>query len=192
MIFNAFTLFADAAGGTTGGTTGGGFQWGSIIMIVALVAVFFLMWRSNKKQEKEQNDMRNNLEVGDEITTIGGIIGEVVRIKEETVTIETGKDRTKIRILRSAIRSVDVHAAEKNGSAKKAEANEAAIEEAPVAEEAQPEKKAKKKLFGKAKLKDAEDPAEKYVVAEDAPAEEATEEVAEEAIESTDAAEETK
>ena len=60
--------------------------------------------------------MRNNLQIGDEITTIGGIIGEVVRIKDETVTIETGKDRTKIRILRSAIRTVDVHAADKYGT----------------------------------------------------------------------------
>ena len=89
---------------------------GSIIMIVVIIGAFVLMWRSNKKQEREQNDMRNNLEVGDEITTIGGIIGEIVRIKDETVTIETGKDRTKIRILRTAIRSVDVHAADKYGT----------------------------------------------------------------------------
>lgn len=94
---------------------------GTIIMIVLLVGVFFLMYRSNKKQEKETADMRNSLEVGDEITTIGGIIGEIVRIKEETVTIETGKDRTKIRILRSAVRSVDVHAYEKKGDGKKPE-----------------------------------------------------------------------
>ena len=54
--------------------------------------------------------MRNGLQVGDEITTIGGIIGKIVSIKEETVMIETGHDRTKIRILRSAVRNVDVHA----------------------------------------------------------------------------------
>ena len=95
---------------------------GTILMIVLLVGVFFLMYRSNKKQEKETADMRNSLEIGDEITTIGGIIGEIVRIKEETVTIETGKDRTKIRILRSAVRSVDVHAYEKRGDGKKPEA----------------------------------------------------------------------
>ena len=94
---------------------------GTIIMIVLLVGVFYFMYRSNKKQEKETADMRNSLEVGDEITTIGGIIGEIVRIKEETVTIETGKDRTKIRILRSAVRSVDVHAYEKKGDGKKPE-----------------------------------------------------------------------
>lgn len=99
-------------------------QYGmTILMVVGLVVVFYLMYRSNKKQEKETQNMRDSLEVGDEITTIGGIIGEIVRIKEETVTIETGKDRTKIRILRSAVRSVDVYAAEKRGETRKADDN---------------------------------------------------------------------
>ena len=94
---------------------------GTIIMIVVLVGLFYFMYRSNKKQERETSQMRNSLEVGDEITTIGGIIGEIIKIKEETVTIETGKDRTKIRILRSAVRTVDVHAYEKRGDGKKPE-----------------------------------------------------------------------
>lgn len=95
----------------------GGNSWITIIIMVLLVGVmFFFMFRNQKKQEKEANEMRNNLQIGDEITTIGGIIGEVVRIKDETVTIETGKDRTKIRILRTAIRSVDVHASDKYGT----------------------------------------------------------------------------
>ena len=84
---------------------------GGIIMIVVLfVALYFLMIRPQKKQEKQVNDMRNNLQVGDEITTIGGIIGKIVSIKEETITIETSHDRTKIRFLRSAVRCVDVKA----------------------------------------------------------------------------------
>ena len=99
------------------GLFGEGGNWVTIVLMIAVVGVmFFFMFRSQKKQEKEANDMRNNLQIGDEITTIGGIIGEVVRIKDETVTIETGKDRTKIRILRSAIRTVDVHAADKYGT----------------------------------------------------------------------------
>ncbi len=86
----------------------------SIIMIVAMLVIFyFFMIRPQRKQEKEKQAMMNALEVGDEITTIGGIIGEIVSIKEETVTIETAKDRCRIRILRSAIRSVDVKASEK-------------------------------------------------------------------------------
>lgn len=83
----------------------------TIIMIVAMIAVFyFFMYRPQKKQEKATNDMRNSLQVGDEITTIGGIIGKVVSMKEETVMIETGRDGTKIRILRNAIKSIDVKA----------------------------------------------------------------------------------
>lgn len=81
-----------------------------VIIIVMFVALYFFMIRPQKKQEKEQNEMRNTLTVGDEITTIGGIIGKVVSIKEETVTIETSHDRTKIRILRSAVKTVDVKA----------------------------------------------------------------------------------
>lgn len=81
-----------------------------IFMVLAVVVLYFFTSRSQKKQEKEQNDMRNNLQVGDEITTIGGIIGKIVSIKEETVTIETSHDRTKIRILRTAVRTVDVKA----------------------------------------------------------------------------------
>ena len=82
-----------------------------IIMIVVLIAVFyFFMYRPQKKQDKEQKDMRDNLAVGDEITTIGGIIGKIVSIKDETVLIETSSERNKIRILKTAVRSVDVHA----------------------------------------------------------------------------------
>lgn len=83
----------------------------SIGMIVVMIgAMYFLMIRPQKKQERETNEMRNNLQVGDEITTIGGIIGKIVSIKEETVMIETGHDRTRIRILKSAVRNVDVKA----------------------------------------------------------------------------------
>jgi len=85
-----------------------------IVSILLLVGVFVLMYfamiRPQKKQEREINNMRNNLQDGDEITTIGGIIGKIISIKEETVMIETGHDRTKIRILRSAVKNVDVHA----------------------------------------------------------------------------------
>lgn len=84
---------------------------GSVLMLVAiLVGGYFLIIRPQKKQEKEVQSMRNNLQVGDEITTIGGIIGKVVRIKDETCVIETGHDRVKIRILKSAISTVDVKA----------------------------------------------------------------------------------
>lgn len=88
--------------------------YATLVMLVAMVAIFyFLMYRPQKKQEKQINEMREGISVGDEITTIGGIIGEVVSIKEETLMIETGKERTKIRILRSAVKTVDVKAEDK-------------------------------------------------------------------------------
>ena len=89
-----------------------------LIMILTFVIIgvvfYFFMIRPQKKQDKEVSDMRNNLEVGDEVTTIGGIVGEIVSIKEETVIIETGRDHVRIRFLRSAIRCVDVPASSKN------------------------------------------------------------------------------
>ena len=100
--------FLEAAGTTP---TAGGQGMITIIMIVAMIAVFyFFMYRPQKKQEKATNDMRNNLHVGDEITTIGGIVGKIVSIKEETLLIVTSGSNTKIRILKTAVRNVDVHA----------------------------------------------------------------------------------
>lgn len=81
-----------------------------IIILVILIAFMFFSSRSQKKQEREVQQMRDNLAVGDEITTIGGIIGRVVSIKEETCVIETSRECSKIRILKSAVRSVDVKA----------------------------------------------------------------------------------
>ncbi len=80
------------------------------IMLVGLVAMFFFTSRSEKKRQKEQNDMRNALTVGDEITTTGGIIGKIVSIKDETCVIETSHERTKIRILKTSVAHVDVKA----------------------------------------------------------------------------------
>ena len=107
-------LLDEAAGaaGAAGETPAGGLgQWSTLIMLgVLLVVFYFLIIRPQKKQEKETNNMRNNLAVGDEITTIGGIIGVIISIKDETVTIATSRDNTKIRVRRDAIKSVDVHA----------------------------------------------------------------------------------
>ena len=109
-MFKFYTLLSDA--GATGGQQSGG--WESLIsigmMAVLFLVFYFFMIRPQKKQEKETQSMRNNLVVGDEITTIGGIIGKIVSIKEETCVIETGRERTTMRILKSAVARVDVHA----------------------------------------------------------------------------------
>lgn len=80
------------------------------LIVVMIVVFYFFAIRPQKKQEKEATEMRNSIQVGDEITTIGGIIGKVVSIKDETLVLETTRDCTKIRILKSAVRSVDVRA----------------------------------------------------------------------------------
>ena len=102
-------VFALADTAAQGGGAGGMLMTGGMI-VVMIGAFYFFGIRPQKKQEKEMNSMRNNLSVGDEITTIGGIIGKVVSIKEETCVIETTHERTKIRILKTAISRVDVKA----------------------------------------------------------------------------------
>ncbi|MBR2479110.1 MAG: preprotein translocase subunit YajC [Clostridia bacterium] len=79
-----------------------------LLMFGALIVMFVFMGRKQKKQDKEIADMRNGLRVGDEVTTNGGIIGRIVQVKEETVVLETSRDGTKIRFLKSAIARVDV------------------------------------------------------------------------------------
>ena len=85
--------------------------WVTIGMIgIVLVVFYFFGVRPQKKQEQAVAQMRDSLQVGDEITTIGGIIGKIVSIKEETLVLETSHDRTRIRILKTAVSRVDVKA----------------------------------------------------------------------------------
>ena len=96
-----------------GETSATGGPWGTIIIFAVVILVFWLfMIRPQKKQEQRDSAMRDALAVGDEVTTIGGIIGKVVSIKGETFVLETTKDKTKIRFLKGAIRSVDVKVAD--------------------------------------------------------------------------------
>lgn len=97
-------MFTEASGGGYGSLLTMG------LLVVAMVAMFFFTSRSNKKQERAAQNMRDSLAVGDEITTIGGIIGKIVSIKEETLVLETSHDRTRIRILKTAVSRVDVKA----------------------------------------------------------------------------------
>lgn len=89
----------------------GGFGIANILMMgVFFVAVYFLLIRPNAKKRKQEDEMRRSLTIGDEITTIGGIVGRIVSIKDgaDTFIIETGVDRSKIKIKRWAISSCNV------------------------------------------------------------------------------------
>ena len=79
---------------------------GSFLPLILIFVIFyFMLIRPQKKCDKETQQMRANLEVGDEIVTIGGVIGTVVVIKDDYLLIETGSDRSKIRIARWAIQA---------------------------------------------------------------------------------------
>ena len=78
-------------------------------IVILLVFMIVLVYLPQKRQDKKDAAMRNSIEIGDKVTTIGGIVGIVCAIadKDDTLVIETGSDRTKIRFRRSAISGVE-------------------------------------------------------------------------------------
>ena len=99
FVFNLL----DAGTSTTGGMGG---SWQTIALMAALFGVmYFVMIRPQKKKQKEEQEMRDAIQIGDEITTIGGIMGRVVTVKEDSLIIETGADSTKMKITRWAIQT---------------------------------------------------------------------------------------
>ena len=96
---NPFVLLTETAGTGTTATL-----LTTLLPFVVLIVVFyFLLIRPENKKKKALSEMRNALAVGDEVTTIGGIVGRVVHIKDDLVTIETSEDRVRIQITRWAI-----------------------------------------------------------------------------------------
>lgn len=108
---------ADAANSSGGGLAT------TIFPLVLLVGVFyFLMIRPENKRKKEAEELRSNLKVGDEITTIGGVTGKVVSVKDDKFVIETGADQVRIELQKWALSTNDTAvAAKKEAEAKAAE-----------------------------------------------------------------------
>ncbi len=80
----------------------------SLLFPILLIFVFyFLLIRPQKKREKQVNEMRSNLRVGDRVITIGGINGKIIKIKDDKITIEIGSDKTKLDMMRWAISSLE-------------------------------------------------------------------------------------
>ncbi len=112
---------------------GGSSMASVIIMVVAMIAIFyFMLIRPENKRKKEAEELRSSLKVGDQITTIGGIAGTVVNVKEDKFVIETGADQVRIEFQKWALSTNDTAAA-------------AAKEEAAKAAEAKAKAKAAKK-----------------------------------------------
>lgn len=92
-------------------------DYGAIIaqflpFVVLIVVFYFFLIRPQRKRDKQERDMRNSIEIGDEISTIGGFIGRVVSIKDDVLIIESSSDRTKLKIYRWAIRGKEAPATE--------------------------------------------------------------------------------
>lgn len=100
---NINLLMAAEASATAQGSTLGSMLTLIIPIALMIVIFYFLIIRPEKKRNKEMQDMLNNIQVADEVITTGGIIGRVLSVKEDTVLIETGSDRTKIRVMKSSI-----------------------------------------------------------------------------------------
>ena len=92
-------------------------------LVIIIVLFYFLLIRPQRKRDKAERDMRNSIEVGDEISTIGGFIGRVVNIKDDVLVIESSSDRTKLKIYRWAIRGKEAPATESVEAPKEADKN---------------------------------------------------------------------
>ena len=93
-------FLADTGAGMPGG------MGGSVIMLVAMLAIFyFMLIRPENKRKKEAEQMRSAVKKGDEIVTIGGIVGTVVDVKEKNIVLETGADQVRIEFEKWAISS---------------------------------------------------------------------------------------
>lgn len=75
-------------------------------LIILIAVMYFLMIRPQRKKDKAINEMRRSLTVGDEIVTIGGICGKIVKTKDETIVIQVGSDRVKLEMMRWAVSSI--------------------------------------------------------------------------------------
>ena len=108
------------------GGENGGSMWGTILMLVVMIAVFyFLLIRPENKRKKEAEQLRSNVNVGDQITTIGGIVGTVVSVKDEKFVMETSADRVRIELAKWAISTNDTAAEAAKEAAKKAQEEKA-------------------------------------------------------------------
>ena len=113
----------------------------SIIMIVAMLAVFyFMLIRPENKRKKEAEQMRSSVKTGDKITTIGGVVGVVVNVKDDKIVLETGADQVRIEFAKWAISTNETAAENAKAEAKKAHEAKAKAKAAKKAEKTNKEK----------------------------------------------------
>lgn len=147
-MLNQSILLAKAQSNTAGGFMSFG------ILIVFIVIMYFFMIRPQRKKDKETQEMRNAIKVGDDIITIGGIVGKVVKVRDESLVIAVGADKVKFEVMKWSVSTV-LGAGEKSSEKKAAASRE---------EKAEEEKNGKKnsiRILKKKEDEEAEQPAEK-------------------------------
>ena len=92
--------------------------------VILILVFYFFMIRPQRKRDKEEREMRNSIQPGDEICTIGGFIGKVVSVKDDTIVIESSADRTRLSLYRWAIRNKEGVSADVKKDVKKEETKE--------------------------------------------------------------------
>lgn len=108
------TVFAEESGAQEAANGGNNNWWIMLIIYAAVIAgAYFLLFRPQSKKKKKEAALRKNAQIGDEVTTIGGISGRIIAIKEEsdTIILETGTEKNKLNIKRWAISTVDTQTA---------------------------------------------------------------------------------
>ena len=119
-------------------TPAAGGMGSTMIMMVMMVAIFyFMLIRPENKRKKEAEQMRTNVKVGDRITTIGGIVGTVVNVKDDKFVIETGADQVRIELLKWAVGTNETASARAQEEAQKAKEAKAKAKAAKKAEKNQ-------------------------------------------------------
>ncbi|MBQ3915383.1 MAG: preprotein translocase subunit YajC [Ruminococcus sp.] len=146
-MMSAVSAFADDASGTaTASTAGPSFMTMVISLLFMFAILYFMAIKPQKKREQEQKEMQDSLQVGDEIVTSGGIVGIVVRTGDDTIVIETGGERHKLRIKKWAI-AENVTANERKAAAEAANKKSASslLSPAQAVDDTADSKKSKKK-----------------------------------------------
>lgn len=144
-MFGTYLCALGGQGGNAGatGNTGSGMIWMLVIFALMFGVMYLTSIRPQKKRQQEEQKLRDSVQIGDDITTIGGITGRIVTVKEDSIVIETGADKTRMKLMRWAIQT--------NNTASERLAQEKAALDAAKAQEKE-EKKAGKRRSKKSDI----------------------------------------
>lgn len=151
-------------------------------LILLIVIMYFMLIKPQKKREKQVNQMRSNLHVGDDIITIGGICGKIVKTKEDSIIIQVGADKIKFEMMRWSVSKVVDTVEKKDIRRREAEFEEAEEEQT----KARPQRLQKLTEEPVEEVEEAEEAAEEAAVETADEAEEAVEAVSEDAEETAE------